>query len=463
MKIIICGAGKVGTSIAKHLVNQKNDVTVIDRSDELINKLREKVDLKTIVGSASNPSVLKEAGGENADMIIAVTLQDEINMVACQMAHTFFKIPRKIARLRTEDFLNPKWRDLYKADNMPIDLIISPELEVARSIEKQLKAPGANEVVPFMNDNIELINISINDQCPLVDTKLSDIIDLFQNDEDTSKNLKASIIAIVRNDNLMIPEKNDKLIDSDEIFILVDTSQVKRILSAFGHNFKPIKKIIVIGGGRIGFNLVRDIEEFHTDINSTVIETNPERAKYIADFLNSTLVLNGDGLDQEILDEANIKDTDMVLALTNDDETNIIISAVAKKNNCESLILVNNSEYDKLKDVLGVDKLINPRMTTVSKILKHIHKGKIESVYSIGDNQAEIIHAKALKSSRLVNKTLREANLPEGIRVGLIKRDNLIIVPNGETTIEMNDEIIFLSLMNDIEAAEELFQVRDEY
>ena len=243
----------------------------------------------------------------------------------------------------------------------------------------------------------------------------------------------------------------------------MDTSQVNRIMSAFGHDLKPVKKIIVIGGGRIGFNLVRDIEEFHSDINATVIETNPERAKYIADHLNTTLVLNGDGLDQEILDEANIKDADMVLALTNDDETNIIISAVAKKNSCESLILVNNSEYDKLKDVLGVDKLINPRMTTVSKILKHIHKGKIESVYSISDNQAEIIHAKALKSSRLINKTLAEANLPEGIRVGLIKREDLIIVPNGDTTIELNDEIIFLSLMNDIEAAEELFQVRDEY
>ena len=463
MKVIICGAGKVGTSIAKHLVDQKNDVTVIDRSDELINKLREKVDLKTIVGSASNPSVLKDAGGENADMIIAVTLQDEINMVACQMAHTFFKIPRKIARLRTEDFLNPKWRDLYKADNMPIDLIISPELEVARSIEKQLKSPGANEVVPFMNDNIELLNISIDDQCPLIDTKLSNIIDLFQKDEDSSKNLKASIIAIVRDSNLKIPEKNDKLIESDEIFILVDTTQVNRVMSAFGLDLKPIKKIIVIGGGRIGFNLVRDIEDFHADINATVIETNSERAKFIADYLNSTLVLNGDGLDQEILDEANIKDADMVLALTNDDETNIIISAVAKKNNCESLILVNNSEYDKLKDVLGVDKLINPRMITVSKILKHIHKGKIESVYSISNNQAEIIHAKALKSSRLVNKTIAEANLPEGIRVGLIKRDDLIIVPNGDTIIELNDEIIFLSLMNDIEAAEELFQVRDEY
>ena len=463
MKIIICGAGKVGTSIARHLVNQKNDVTVIDRSEELISKLKEKVDLKTIVGSASNPSVLKDAGGENADMIIAVTLHDEINMVACQMAHTFFKIPRKIARLRTEDFLNPIWRDLYKADNMPIDLIISPELEVARSIEKQLKAPGANEVVPFMNDKVELINISIEENCPLVDTKISDIIDLFQQNEDPLKNLKASIIAIMRGDKLMIPSKGDKIMEADEVFVIVDTSHVKRVMTAFGQDLKPVKKIIVIGGGRIGFNLVKDIEDYHNEISATVIETNPERANYIADYLTKSLVLNGDGLDQEILEEANIKDADMVLALTNDDETNIILSAVAKKNNCESLILVNNSEYDKLKDVLGVEKLINPRMITVSKILKHIHKGKIESVYSISDNQAEIIHAKALKTSRLINKTLSEANLPNGIRIGLIKRNNEIIVPNKDTTIETNDELVFLSMMNDIEAAEELFQVRNEY
>ncbi len=464
MKIIICGAGKVGTSIAKHLVEQKNDVIVIDRSDELISKLKEKVDLKTILGSASNPSILKEAGGDNADMIIAVTLQDEINMVACQMAHTFFQIPRKIARLRTEDFLNPKWRDLYKADNMPIDLIISPELEVARSIEKQLKAPGANEVVPFMNDKVELINISIDETCPLIDTKISNIIDLFQdNIEHEERNLRASIVAIVRNDNLIIPNKDDILNLNDEIFVLVDTNQVKRLMSAFGQDLKPIKKIIVIGGGRIGFNLVRDIEDYHSDISATIIETNSERARHIADDLNSTLVLHGDGLDQEILDEANIKDADMVLALTNDDETNIILSAVAKKNNCESLILVNNSEYDKLKDVLGVDKLINPRMITVSKILKHIHKGKIESVYSIGDNKAEIIHAKALKTSRLIGKSLKEASLPDGIKVGLIRRSDAIIVPNKSTVIEVNDEIIFISLINEIEFAEDLFQARDEY
>ena len=215
MKIIICGAGKVGTSISKHLVLQKNDVTVIDQSSDLINELKEKVDLKTIVGSASNPSVLKNAGAEEADMIIAVTLHDEINMVACQMAHTFFKIPRKIARLRSEDFLNPIWRDLYNADNMPIDLIISPELEVAKSIERQLKAPGAYDVVPFVNDEIELLSLVIDENCPLIDTNLISIHELFQENNNKEKDLRASIIGIDREENLFIPKKKDVLQKGD--------------------------------------------------------------------------------------------------------------------------------------------------------------------------------------------------------------------------------------------------------
>ena len=222
MKVIICGAGKVGASIAKHLVHQKNDVTVIDQSTNLINDIREKLDLKTINGSASNPSVLKNAGADEADMIIAVTLHDEINMVACQMAHTFFKIPRKIARLRSEDFLNPIWRDLYNADNMPIDLIISPELEVARSIERQLKAPGAHDVVPFLNDEIELLSLPIKETCPLVDTNLISIHELFQENTDKNKDLRASILGINRGDGLFIPKKNDSLMTGDLIYVIVD-------------------------------------------------------------------------------------------------------------------------------------------------------------------------------------------------------------------------------------------------
>ena len=463
MRVIICGAGKVGSNIAKHLVDQNNNVTVVDRSHKLIAELKEKIDLNTVIGSASNPSILKMAGADETDMIIAVTQQDEINMVACQMAHTFFKIPRKIARLRTEDFLNPIWRDLYTADNMPIDLIISPELEVARSLERQLKAPGAYEVVPFLNDEIELLSIVIEENCPLVDTNLSNIHELFQKNLNKEKDLRASIIGINRVDELIIPKKTDTLKVDDHIYILVDKRHVKRTMNAFGLNEKPIKKIIIVGGGNIGFNLAKDLEKFHSEISVCIIEYNNDRAKYVADQLTNTLVLNGDGLDQNILNEANINDTDMVLALTNDDETNIIISAVAKKNNCESLILVNNSEYNKLKDVLGISKIVDPRKITVSKILKHIHQGKIESAYSIGNNQAEIIHAQALKTSRLINKNIEEAKLPGGIRLGLIKKKDKIIIPDKSTIIEQNDEVLFLCLTSDLKKAEELFQVRNVF
>ena len=463
MKIIICGAGKVGTSIARHLVDQGSDVTVIDSSHKLIDDLREKVDLKTVIGSASNPSVLKNAGAEDSDMIIAVTLQDEINMVACQMAHTFFKIPRKIARLRTEDFLNPIWRDLYNADNMPIDLIISPELEVARSIERQLKAPGAYDVVPFLNDEIELLSLVINEKCPLVDTSLINIHELFQENADTEKNLRASILGISRDERLFIPKKQDTLTQGDHVYIMVDKNHVKRTMSAFGYDEKPIKKIIIIGGGNIGFNLAKDLEKYQSDISVSIVENNEDRSKYIADQLSNTLVLNGDGLDQDLLDEANIKDADLLLALTNDDETNIIISAVARKNKCESIIIVNNSEYNKLKDVLGISKVVDPRKITVSKILKHIHKGKIESVFAIDNNQAEIIHAQVLKSSKLINKNIEDADFPNGLRVGLIKKEDKIIIPEKDTKIEIHDEILFLCMRDDIKKAEELFQVRSEY
>ncbi len=463
MRVIICGAGKVGSNIAKHLVDQNNNVTVIDRSSELITDLKEKVDLNTVIGSASNPSVLKLAGADETDMIIAVTQQDEINMVACQMAHTFFKIPRKIARLRSEDFLNPIWRNLYNADNMPIDLIISPELEVARSIERQLKAPGAYEVVPFLNDEIELLSFVIDENCPLVDTNLSGIHELFQENLNKEKDLRASIIGINRQEELIIPKKKDILQVDDHVYILADKRHIKRTMSAFGFNEKPIKKILIIGGGNIGFNLAKDIENFQSDISVCIIENNTNRAKVIADQLTNALVLNGDGLDQNILNEGNINDADMILALTNDDETNIIISAVAKKNNCESLILVNNSEYNKLKDVLGINKIVDPRKITVSKILKHIHQGRIESAYSIGNNQAEIIHAQALSTSKIINKTIEEAKLPSGIRVGLIKKKEKIIIPEKTTVIEKNDEVLFLCLIDDLKKAEELFQVRNVY
>ena len=463
MRVIVCGAGKVGTSIAEQLVNQNNDVTVIDQSEELISKLSDEVDLNTIVGSASYPSILEKAGAKDADMIIAVTLQDEINMVACQMAHTFFKIPRKIARLRSEDFLNPIWRNLYNADNMPIDLIISPELEVARSIIRQLNAPDAFEIVPFYSDKIELTGIVIDENCPLVDTELRNIHEIFQDEDNIKKNLRVCIISILRNGKLFIPDKSEKLLLNDKVYLLIDKSHVDRTMAAFGLEEKPISKLLIIGGGNIGFNIAKELEENKSNIAVTIIEQNLDRSSKIADNLNNTLVLNGDGLDQDLLDEANISSTDMILALTDDDETNIIVSAISRKNDCKSLILINNSDYNNIKDVLGIDRIIDPRMTTVSKILKHVHKGSFISVYTIGNAGAEIIHAKATKSSELINKTLKEVDLPTGIKIGLIARKDEVIVPDKNTIIEVGDNVIFITMSDDVSKAEEIFKVRGSF
>ena len=463
MRVIVCGAGKVGTSIAEQLVSQNNDVTVIDQSESLISKLSDEVDLNTIVGSASHPSVLEKAGAKDADMIIAVTLQDEVNMVACQMAHTFFKIPRKIARLRSEDFLNPLWRSLYNADNIPIDLIISPELEVARSLIRQLNVLNAFEIVPFCNDKIQLTGISINENCPLIDTELRNIHDIFQDEDVSKKNLRVSILAIIRNDNLFIPSKSEKLLLDDKVYLLIDKSHLERTMSAFGLEEKPISKLLIIGGGNIGFNIAKELEESKSNISITIIENNVMRSKKIADNLNHTLVLSGDGLDQDLLEEAGIASTDMILALTDDDETNIIVSAISRKKKCKSLILINNSDYNNIKDVLGIDRIIDPRMTTVSKILKHVHKGSFVSVYTIGNADAEIIHAQATKSSQLLNKHLFESDLPDGIKIGLIIRENDIIVPDKNSTIEIGDQVIFISMTDDISKAEEIFKVRESF
>ena len=463
MRVIICGAGKVGTSIAEQLVKQNNDVTVIDQSEELISKISDEVDLNTIVGSASYPSILEKAGAKDADLIIAVTLQDEINMVACQMAHTFFKIPRKIARLRSEDFLNPIWRNLYNADNMPIDLIISPELEVAKSIIRQINAPDAFDIVPFYNDKVELTGIVINENCPLIDTELKNIHQIFQDEDDIKKNLRVSIVSIIREDRLFIPGKSEKLLLNDKVYLLIDKDHVDRTMSVFGLEEKPISKLLIIGGGNIGFNIAKELEEVKSNIAVTIIEQNTKRSSKIADNLNNSLVLNGDGLDQDLLNEANITSTDMILALTDDDETNIIVSAMARKNGCKSLILINNSDYNNIKDVLGIDRIIDPRMTTVSKILKYVHKGSFISAYTVGNSDAEIIHAKATKTSQILNKPLFEADLPDGIKIGLVIRDNEIIVPDKNTIIEIGDHVIIIAMSNVINKAEEIFQVRETF
>jgi len=346
---------------------------------------------------------------------------------------------------------------------MPIDLIISPELEVARSIIRQLNVPDAFEIVPFYSDKIQLTGITIHENCPLIDTELRNIHDIFQDESDSKKNLRVSILAIIRDDKLFIPTKSEKLLLDDKVYLLIDKTHVDRTMSAFGLEEKPISKLLIIGGGNIGFNIAKELEESKSNISVTIIENNLNRSAKIADNLNHSLVLNGDGLDQDLLDEANISSTDMILALTNDDETNIIVSAIARKKDCKSLILINNSDYNNIKDVLGIDRIIDPRMTTVSKILKHVHKGSFVSVYTVGNADAEVIHAEATKSTQILNKPLSEAELPDGIKIGLIIRNNDVIVPDKNTIVEVGDNVIIIAMSDNVNMAEEIFQVREAF
>ena len=293
MNIIICGAGRVGFTIAKLLVEQNHSITVIDQSSEDIQKINDSLDVKAIVGKATYPSVLEKANATEADMIIAVTKNDEINMLICQIAYTVFNVPKKIARIRSQDYLNPKFSKVYNKENLPIDFIISPEIEIAKSIQRKLEAPGALDNVPFAENKIRLLEISINKSCPLINIKLNELTKKFPK-------LEANILGVIRKEKFIILKKNDVLQENDKAYVIINSAQMQLTLSAFGHNEKISNKILIIGGGNIGFNLAKNVEQSFDSARIKIIEKNKERAEFIAKELNNSIIINGNGLDEDV-------------------------------------------------------------------------------------------------------------------------------------------------------------------
>ena len=454
MNIIICGAGRVGFSISKQLSEQGHSMTIIDQSSDYIQKINETQDVKGIVGRGTSPSVLEKAGAKDADMIIAVTRNDETNMVICQIAHSIFNISKKIARIRDQDFLQPKWNKLFSKSNLPIDVIISPEMEVAKSLERKLEAPGALDNVPFANDRVKVLEISIEDNCPLIKIQLSKLTKMYPD-------LDANILGVERDGKFIILKKIDKMIPNDKAYVVINTSQINKTLAAFGHKEKISKSILIIGGGNIGFNLAKNLENNLEGVRVKIIEKNKERAEYIANELNNTIVINGDGLDEAILKEANIEEIETVLSLTDDDEDNIMASVLVEKSglNKRTIALVNKKNYSLLKSSLKIDDLVDPRMTTVSTILKHVHKGTIETVYSLLDGEYEFIEAEILENSELINKTLKDSNLPKEIRIGAIVRKNKVIIPKSNFKFEKKDLVVFLTKRDQLNKVENLFRI----
>ncbi len=453
MNIIICGAGMVGFSISKQLQAQGHSVTVIDQSSEDIKKINDTQDVKGIVGRATYPSVLENAGAKDADMIIAVTRNDETNMIVCQIASSLFNISKKIARIRSQEFLEGKWSKLYSKSNIPIDVIISPEREVAKSLFRKLEAPGALDNVPFVKDKVKLLEILIEKKCPIANIPLKDLTKKFPE-------FKAYIFGAVRKESFVFFKKDDKMQAGDKVYLVVSTDQINKLLSVFGHDEKVAEKILIIGGGNVGLHLAKLLETTE-GLRTKIIEKNKVRAEQIAGELSSSIVICGDPLDEKILKEANIEEAETVFALTEDDEDNIMACVLAEKYtpSKRTIAVIHKHNYNLLQESLKIDDLVDPRMATVSTIMKHVHMGTIDTVYSLLDGQYEFLEAKILETSELVNKSIKDSNLPEEVRIGAIVRKDKVMMPKSNFIFEKNDIVVVLSKREQLKQVEDIFRI----
>ncbi|WP_169545545.1 Trk system potassium transporter TrkA [Sneathiella aquimaris] len=457
MQVIVCGAGQVGSNIARQLAREGNDVTLVDQNVELVRKIGDELDVRAMVGHASHPDILENAGARDADMLIAVTHSDEVNMVACQVAHSLFDVPKKVARIRAQQYLAPIWSDLYSRDHLPIDVIISPEVEVAEAIARRLKVPGAFDTVSFADGLVQVIGVRLDESCPIVNTPLRQLTELFPD-------LNIVVVGIYREGRMTVPTSDDQMFPGDEVYFAADVTHVARAMPLFGHEEQEARNVVIVGGGNIGLHLAQSIQRDMKNVSLKLIESNKKRAEFIQDQLENTIVLNGDALDPDILTEANVRKAETIVALTNDDEVNILSSLLAKGQGSEtSITLINNPVFTRLMTSLGVDVVVDPRATTVSEILRHVRRGRIRGLHSFQDGAAEVVEGEALETSKLVGKELRNIKLPKGTIIGAIMRENSVIIPRGKTVIKPNDRVVIFALSNAVRKVEEMFSVSLEF
>ena len=457
MKIIICGAGQVGSSIAKQLAAEENDVTVVDQSQALVSRISETLEVRTVVGHASHPDVIARAGGKDADMLIAVTSSDETNMVASQVAHSLFRIPSRIARVRNQSYLDPEWKDLYRLEHMPIDVIISPEIEVGEAIIRRLHVPGATDMIPYAGGRIKVIAVQCPARCPVINLPMRIV-------RERARNLRMQILGIVQNDRFSIPDPDTILSIGDEVYFVAESDDIQKCMSLFGHDEKEARRILILGGGNIGQYITEQLEAENADIRVKVIEFNKERAKEVATSLQRATVLCGSALDQNILVEANVNLVETVIAVTNDDEVNVLASLLSKRFGAQRCItLVNNASYAPLLGNLGIDVTVNPRETTVSTILQHVRRGKIRGVHTIHDGAAEIIEAEAIETSPLIGKSIAMLELPKGVIIGAVLRRNEVYFPDSSLTIQKNDRFIIMATTKAVKQVEHIFSVSSDF
>ncbi|MGB3553358.1 MAG: Trk system potassium transporter TrkA [Jannaschia sp.] len=460
MKVIICGAGQVGWQIARHLSGERNDVTVVDNNPSLVNRATDTLDVQGITGFASYPDVLERAGAEDADMLIAATHSDEVNMVTCQVAHSIFTVPRKIARLRAQSYLAAMRADLYRRDHLPIDVVISPEREVAEAALRRLRAPEAFDIEEFMQGACQFIGLHLDADCPVLDTPLRQLSELFST-------LRAVVVGVRRSAGgaVFAPEPGDQLKAGDQVYILCHTDDLARTQEIFGKRTKRQERVVIIGGGNVGLAVAAALEAAPERIRAKMIERDRRCAEHAAEALERTIVLSGDGLDIELLREAGIERADAVLTVTDDDKTNLLAAVRAKAAGCSKTIaLINDPTLVPLMGPLDIDAYVNPRQTTVSSILRHVRHGRVRNVYSVGDAEAEVIEAQVLSTSPMSGHALRDVGFPEGALVGAIRKsDGRFVRPEGGSQIDEGDIVVIFALAADVPEVERLLQVQVDF
>ena len=450
MKSIICGAGDVGYSIADRLSKEGFEVTVLDESKERLKIISDNLDVKTIIGVPSLPSTLSSAGAKDCDILIAVTKSDETNMVCCQIAYSLFNIPKKIARIRQQDYLKGEWMSLFTNKNLPIDAIISPEEEVAKALYRRIKSPGTVDMLELADNRIKLVGLKCEDNCKVFGKTLRNLSKEFDN-------YKANILFVFRGDEKFIANSNTILEKNDLIYMVIDNNNFSEVLAEFGHNEVQAKKIVILGGGNIGYSLSQVIEKSETSLSTDIIEFDKDRSEFLASNLKTVVVTNGDGLDNKILEEVDISEAGYFIAVTDDDEVNILSSLLAKRAGAEnSMALINNSSYSSLLKNIGVDITIDPKLITISKILEKVRGGLIRNDYTIAEGFGEVIEAEILPNSAFTNKNISQIDLPKSIRVGAILRNDDIIIPNSETIFQESDDVVFFAETKSVKMLEKL-------
>ena len=451
MKIVILGAGQVGRTAAYQLAREEaNEVTVVDTNEELLRDLQDRLDIRTVVGNAAYPSVLEAAGAAGAEILVALTSSDEVNMMACEVAYTLYRTPTKIARIRSPEYT--RHPELFSAESLSVDVWISPEQLVTDNVERLIRYPGALQVLDFAGGRVRLVGLSARKGGLLVGQALRNLREHIPNTE-------GRVVAIYRNGRSVVPEGDTVIEDGDEVFFLAARDDIRRFMAEMRREEKPVRRVVIASGGQIGYSLARKLE---ANNQVKIIERDPARARRIAESLDSAIVLEGDAADEELLVEENIDSCDAFVALTNSEEANILSAMLAKRLGAAKVMaLINKPSYADLMQAGSIDIAISPSTITIGSLLTHVRRGDVVQVHSLRRGAAEaieaIIHGDQ-RSSRVVGKRVEDIVLPESAKIGCIVRGDEVIMAHHDTTVQADDHVVlFITDRRHVDQVERLF------